>query len=83
MPFAVIIDYLDASGACVRGIGNKPLVKKSWSAKKREVTETVGAGNAAGMVFVHGELWRAAAPAGVSIPQGRARARQKSERPDA
>ena len=31
------------------------------------------------MVFVHGELWRAAVRAGERIPQRRARAREKSK----
>jgi membrane-bound serine protease (ClpP class) len=35
-----------------------------------EVTEPVGAAGNAGMVFVHGELWRAAAANGQLIPKG-------------
>jgi membrane-bound serine protease (ClpP class) len=35
-----------------------------------EVTEAVGAAGNAGMVFVHGELWRAAASDGQPIPKG-------------
>ena len=35
-----------------------------------EVTEPVGAGGNFGMVFVHGELWRAAAAKGQPIPKG-------------
>ncbi|HXZ12579.1 MAG TPA: nodulation protein NfeD [Candidatus Sulfotelmatobacter sp.] len=35
-----------------------------------EVTEPVGSSGGFGMVFVHGELWRAAAPAGQTIPKG-------------
>lgn len=35
-----------------------------------EVTEPVGSAGAIGMVFVHGELWRAAAPVGQTIPKG-------------
>jgi membrane-bound serine protease (ClpP class) len=35
-----------------------------------EVTEPVGAPGNAGMVFVHGELWRAAAANGQPIPKG-------------
>jgi membrane-bound serine protease (ClpP class) len=35
-----------------------------------EVREALGSGEAMGSVFVHGELWRAAARAGASIPAG-------------
>ncbi|HYL68441.1 MAG TPA: nodulation protein NfeD [Candidatus Limnocylindria bacterium] len=35
-----------------------------------EVTEPVGTGGNFGMVFVHGELWRAAAAGGQEIPKG-------------
>jgi membrane-bound serine protease (ClpP class) len=35
-----------------------------------EVTEPVGAAGNFGMVFVHGELWRAAASDGQPIPKG-------------
>jgi membrane-bound serine protease (ClpP class) len=41
-----------------------------------EVRETVGTGEAAGSVFVHGELWRAASRPGEAIPVG-ARVRVK------
>jgi membrane-bound serine protease (ClpP class) len=41
-----------------------------------EVRETVGSGESFGSVFVHGELWRAAARVGDSIPAG-ARVRVK------
>ena len=41
-----------------------------------EVRAPVGAGDAIGSVFVHGELWRAAVPTGASIPTG-ARVRVK------
>ena len=41
-----------------------------------EVREPVGAGEAMGSVFVHGEIWRAAVHAGASIPAG-ARVRVK------
>ena len=69
LPFAVIIVILMRlvlhSRNWKQSTGKEELV-----GEEAEVTETVGAGNAAGMVFVHGELWRAAAPAGVSIPKG-------------
>src|SRR5579863_9156967 len=41
-----------------------------------EVRETLGSADAAGTVFVHGELWRAATPSGAIIPVG-ARVRVK------
>jgi membrane-bound serine protease (ClpP class) len=44
--------------------------KEELIGEEAEVTEAVGSGDAAGMVFVHGELWRAAAPEGVRIPKG-------------
>jgi membrane-bound serine protease (ClpP class) len=44
--------------------------KEELVGEEAEVTEPLGAGNSAGMVFVHGELWRAVAPDGVSIPKG-------------
>ena len=44
--------------------------KEELIGEEAEVTEPLGSGEAAGMVFVHGELWRAAAPDGVSIPKG-------------
>jgi len=44
--------------------------KEELIGEEADVTEALGAGDAAGMVFVHGELWRAAAPAGTSIPKG-------------
>jgi membrane-bound serine protease (ClpP class) len=75
LPFAVIIVFLMRlvlrSRKWKQTTGKEELV-----GEEAEVTETVGAGNAPGMVFVHGELWRAAAPAGVSIPKG-ARVRVK------
>jgi membrane-bound serine protease (ClpP class) len=44
--------------------------KEELIGEEADVTESLGSGDAAGMVFVHGELWRAVAPAGVSIPKG-------------
>ncbi|MGA7854718.1 MAG: nodulation protein NfeD [Candidatus Acidiferrales bacterium] len=35
-----------------------------------EVREALGSAEAFGSVFVHGELWRAAAPSGASVPAG-------------
>jgi membrane-bound serine protease (ClpP class) len=69
LPFAVIIVIL--MRLVLRSRNWKQTTgKEELVGEEAEVTETVGAGNAAGMVFVHGELWRAAAPAGVSIPKG-------------
>ena len=69
LPFAVIIVILMRlvlrSRHWKQSTGKEELV-----GEEAEVTEAVGSGNAAGMVFVHGELWRAAAPDGVSIPKG-------------
>ena len=69
LPFAVIIVIL--MRLVLRSRNWKQTTgKEELVGEEAEVTETVGTGNAAGMVFVHGELWRAAAPAGVSIPKG-------------
>jgi membrane-bound serine protease (ClpP class) len=69
LPFAVIVVIL--MRLVLRSRNWKQTTgKEELVGEEAEVTETVGAGNAAGMVFVHGELWRAAAPAGVSIPKG-------------
>jgi membrane-bound serine protease (ClpP class) len=69
LPFAVIIVILMRLVLHSRN-WKQTTGKEELVGEEAEVTETVGAGNAAGMVFVHGELWRAAAPAGVSIPKG-------------
>jgi membrane-bound serine protease (ClpP class) len=69
LPFAVIVVIL--MRLVLRSRNWKQTTgKEELVGEEAEVTETVGAGNAAGMVFVHGELWRAAAPAGISIPKG-------------
>jgi membrane-bound serine protease (ClpP class) len=69
LPFAVIIVIL--MRLVLRSRNWKQTTgKEELVGEEAEVTETVGAGNTAGMVFVHGELWRAAGPAGVSIPKG-------------
>jgi membrane-bound serine protease (ClpP class) len=69
LPFAVIIVILMRlvlrSRTWKQTTGKEELV-----GEEAEVTEDVGSGNAVGMVFIHGELWRAAAPAGISIPKG-------------
>jgi membrane-bound serine protease (ClpP class) len=69
LPFAVIIVIL--MRLVLRSRNWKQTTgKEELVGEEAEVTETVGADNAAGMVFVHGELWRATAPAGISIPKG-------------
>jgi membrane-bound serine protease (ClpP class) len=69
LPFAVIIVILMRlvlrSRTWKQTTGKEELV-----GEEAEVTETIGADNGAGMIFVHGELWRAMAPAGISIPKG-------------
>jgi membrane-bound ClpP family serine protease len=50
--------------------------KEELIGEEGQVTEPVGSAGAAGMVFVHGELWRAAAANGQLIPKG-ARVRVK------
>src|SRR5579863_2071652 len=69
LPFAVIIVVLMRlvlrSRTWKQTTGKEELV-----GEEADVTETVGADNAAGMVCVHGELWRAIALAGTSIPKG-------------
>ena len=69
LPFAVIIVILMRlvlrSRHWKQSTGKEELV-----GEEADVTETVGADSGAGMVFVHGELWRATAPAGISIPKG-------------
>jgi len=79
IPFAVIVIVLARfvlrSRAWKLSTGKEELI-----GEEGEVTEpvpsTLDGGAAPGMVRVHGELWRAAAPAGQSIPKG-ARVRVK------
>jgi membrane-bound serine protease (ClpP class) len=69
LPFAVIVVIL--MRLVLRSRHWKPSTgKEELVGEEAEVTEAVGSGEAAGMVFVHGELWRAAAPPGESIPKG-------------
>lgn len=44
--------------------------KEELLGEEGEVIEPVGLAGGTGMVFVHGELWRAAAPNGATIPKG-------------
>ncbi|MGA8144472.1 MAG: nodulation protein NfeD [Candidatus Acidiferrales bacterium] len=68
LPFGVIVIFLMRlvlrSRNWKQSTGKEELV-----GEEADVTEAVST-DAAGMVFVHGELWRAAAPAGTSIPKG-------------
>jgi len=76
IPFAVIATILMRavlrSRSWKQATGREELV-----GEEGEVTEPVGASPAIGMVRVHGELWRAAAVNGGSIPKG-ARVRVRS-----
>jgi len=76
IPFAVIATILTRavlrSRSWKRATGREELL-----GEEGEVTEPVGAAPAVGMVRVHGELWRAAAVNGGSIPKG-ARVRVRS-----
>ncbi|HUJ32062.1 MAG TPA: nodulation protein NfeD [Candidatus Acidoferrum sp.] len=68
IPFAIIIVILARLVLRSRrwkvSTGKEELV-----GEEGEVTQALGSGDA-GMVFVHGELWRAAAPNGQEIPKG-------------
>ena len=44
--------------------------KEELIGEEGQVTEPIGSAAAPGMVFVHGELWRAAALDGQAIPKG-------------
>jgi membrane-bound serine protease (ClpP class) len=76
VPFAVIAAILTRavmrSRRWKRATGREELL-----GEQGEVIETVGTAPALGMVRVHGELWRAEAVNGASIPKG-ARVRVKS-----
>jgi membrane-bound serine protease (ClpP class) len=75
LPFGVIIIFLARlvlrSRTWKVSTGKEELI-----GEEGEVTEPVGRNGAPGMVFVHGELWRAAAHNGATIPKG-ARVRVK------
>ena len=74
IPFAVIVIIL--ARLVLRSRTWKPSTgREELVGEEGEVTEAVAPGNALGMVRVHGELWRAAAP-GEEIPRG-ARVRVK------
>lgn len=69
IPFALIVIFLARlvlrSRTWKTATGKEELVGELG-----QVTQALGPGGAAGMVFVHGELWRAAAPDGATIPKG-------------
>ena len=69
IPFAVIVVIL--MRAVLRSRSWKTATgKEELLGEEGEVAEPIGADAGTGMVRVHGELWRAAAPAGQSIPKG-------------
>jgi membrane-bound serine protease (ClpP class) len=75
LPFAVIVVVL--MRLVLRSHVWKPSTgKEELVGEEGQITEPVGVSGAAGMVFVHGELWRAAAAGGQVIPKG-ARVRVK------
>ena len=69
IPFAVIIVFLARLVMRSRrwkvSTGKEELV-----GEEGEVTQPVGSGGETGMIFIHGELWRAAASNGATIPKG-------------
>jgi membrane-bound serine protease (ClpP class) len=69
IPFAVIIVFLARLVMRSRkwkvSTGKEELV-----GEEGEVTQPVGSGAETGMIFIHGELWRAAASNGATIPKG-------------
>jgi len=74
IPFAIIVIVL--ARFVLRSRGWKLATgKEEMIGEEGEVTESVPSAGP-GMVRVHGELWRAAAPGGQSIPKG-ARVRVK------
>jgi len=75
IPFAVIVIILARlvmrSRSWKQSTGKEELI-----GEEADVTEAIGSAEAMGMVFIHGELWRAASRGGVPIPKG-ARVRVK------
>ena len=69
IPFAVIVIFLARLVMRSRkwkvSTGKEELV-----GEEGEVTQPVGSDGGTGMVFIHGELWRAAAPSGATIQKG-------------
>lgn len=75
IPFAVIVIILARlvmrSRSWKQSTGKEELI-----GEEADVTEAIGSAEAMGMVFIHGELWRAASRGGTPIPKG-ARVRVK------
>jgi membrane-bound serine protease (ClpP class) len=75
IPFAVIVIILARlvmrSRSWKQSTGKEELI-----GEEADVTEAIGSAEVMGMVFIHGELWRAASRGGVPIPKG-ARVRVK------
>jgi membrane-bound serine protease (ClpP class) len=69
IPFAVIVIFLARlvlrSRTWKTATGKEELI-----GEQGEVTQPLGPNGATGMVFVHGELWRAAASESATIPKG-------------
>jgi membrane-bound serine protease (ClpP class) len=75
IPFAIIVVFL--MRLVLRSHRWKPSTgKEELVGEVGEITEPVAPAGGSGMVFVHGELWRAAASDGQEIPRG-ARVRVK------
>ena len=69
IPFAIIIVFL--MRLVLRSHVWKPATgKEELIGEEGQVTEPIGSAASPGMVFVHGELWRAAAVNGQVIPKG-------------
>ena len=69
IPFALIIVFL--MRLVLRSHVWKPATgKEELIGEEGQVTEPIGSAASSGMVFVHGELWRAAAVNGQAIPKG-------------
>jgi membrane-bound serine protease (ClpP class) len=69
LPFAVIIVVL--MRLVLRSRALKPSAgKEDLIGEEGDVTDPVGSADTPGMIFVHGELWRAAAANGETIPKG-------------
>ena len=69
IPFAIIIVFL--MRLVLRSHVWKPATgKEELIGEEGQVTEPIGSAASSGMVFVHGELWRAAAVNGQAIPKG-------------
>jgi membrane-bound serine protease (ClpP class) len=69
IPFAIIIVFL--MRLVLRSHVWKPVTgKEELIGEEGQVTEPIASATAPGMVFVHGELWRAAALDGQAIPKG-------------